>query len=252
MKQEKHAADPWPEDVAAIYAKIAEEDLALAAAMFAAVKKTWPAFADSLTKGMDRAERHAMATVESRLMTADEFCEWASRPENASRRLELERGEPIEMPPPGELHGAICFLVAHLLGTYIFRRGQGYVCVNDTGLLVERDPDTLRSPDLMLFDEKRRLDQLSLKYATAIPKLVVEVFSPSDSWGKTIRRVGQYLRRGVPLVWVVDPESRSVSIHRSGRDAMSVDEPEELTGEDVLPDLRCRVADFFTLPGEPA
>jgi len=193
-----------------------------------------------------------MATVEMRQLTAEEFCDWASRPENSGKRFELERGEPVEMPPPSERHGAVCFLVAHLLGAYVFRRGQGFVCTNDAGLLVEQGPDTVRGPDIMLFDEKRRFDQLSRRYSTAVPKLVVEVFSPSDNWGKTVRRIGQYLKRGVTLVWVVDPESLTVSIHRAGRDPHAVDDTEELTGEDVLPDLHLRVTDFFTLPGEPA
>ena len=192
-----------------------------------------------------------MATVETRQLTAEEFCEWASRPENAGKRFELERGEPVEMPPPSEIHGVVCFLVAHLLGAYVFRRGQGYVCSNDTGLLVEKDPDTLRGPDVMLFDEKRRFDQLSRKYSTGVPKLVVEVFSPSDNWGKTLKRIGQYLKRGVALVWVVDPESLSVSIHQPGKDPRVVDETEELHGEEVLLEFRCRVAELFTLPGEP-
>ncbi|MCC6420688.1 MAG: hypothetical protein IT429_20815 [Gemmataceae bacterium] len=38
--------------------------------------------------------------------------------------------------------------------------------------------------------------------------------------------------------------------HRPGKDLYVVDETDELTGEDVLPDLRYRVADFFTLPAE--
>src|SRR3954468_8199112 len=107
-----------------------------------------------------------MATVEMHTITADEFWEWANRPENAGKRWELERGEPIEMPPPGELHGVVTILIAHLLAGYVFKRQQGYVCGNDTGLLVEKDPDTVRGPDLILFDEKRRIDELSRKYAT--------------------------------------------------------------------------------------
>jgi Uma2 family endonuclease len=52
------------------------------------------------------------------------------------------------------------------------------------------------------------------------------------------------------LLWLVDPEDRSVMVYRPGQLPRAVDETEELTGEDVLPDLRCRVADFFYLPGE--
>jgi Uma2 family endonuclease len=49
---------------------------------------------------------------------------------------------------------------------------------------------------------------------------------------------------------VVDPEVRSVTVYRPGQIMVVLDDTEELTGEDVLPDFRCRVADFFRLPGE--
>jgi Uma2 family endonuclease len=191
-----------------------------------------------------------MATVETRKMTADEFVAWLDTVDNGDKVFELERGEIVEMPSPGELHGVVCGLVAYLLWRYIFQRGKGYLCTNDTGLLVEREPDTLRGPDIMLFDESRRLDQMSRKYTAHIPKLVVEVRSPNDQPTKMTRRVGQYLQRGVGLVWLVDPEVRSVTVCRADRFPRVLDEAEELTGEELLPDLRLRVAELFAVPAD--
>jgi Uma2 family endonuclease len=193
-----------------------------------------------------------MATVETKRMTAEEFLEWANRPENQEKLYELDQGEPVEMPSPSEFHGVVCFLIAYLLGKYVFQRGKGYVCSNDTGLLVGRDPDTVRGPDVMLFDEMRRFEQLSRKFATGLPKLVVEVLSPSDQISKVNRRLSQYLKRGVPLVWLVDPDLRIVTVYRPGKDLYTVEETEELTGDEVLPDFRCRVAELFALPGQAA
>jgi Uma2 family endonuclease len=190
-----------------------------------------------------------MATVGTKLMTAEEFFDWLQRPENQQRLFELEAGEVVEMPPPGELHGILCGWIAHLLWRYVLQRGQGSVSSNDAGLLVKRSPDTVRGPDLMLFDESKTLDQLNPRFVERLPKLVVEVLSPSDPRGKVDRRVTQYLRRGVPLVWLVDPEVRTVSVHRPGQELYVVDDTEELTGHEVLPDFRYRVAELFTLPG---
>ena len=189
-----------------------------------------------------------MATVETDLMTAEEFFDWANRPENEDKLFELEYGEIVEMPPPSELHGVVCSLIAHLLWTFIFRRGKGYLCGNDSGLLIARGPDTVRGPDLMLFDESRPLDTLSRKFTERIPKLVIEVLSPSDQMTKVNLRISQFLKRGVPLAWLVDPEVRSVTVYRPGKEHSVVDETEELTGEDALPDLRVRVADLFAMP----
>jgi Uma2 family endonuclease len=190
-----------------------------------------------------------MATVETRKMTADEFWEWTRRPENEGRRFELERGEVVEMPPPGEKHGILCGWINHLLWQYVLRRGTGAAGANDTGLRVEEGPDTVRGPDLILFAETQPLDQLNPRFSTRLPRLVVEILSPSDRPNRTNRRVGQYLQRGVPLVWLVDPETRTVGVHRMGQFPITLDEAEELTGMDVLPDFRLRVADLFTLPG---
>jgi Uma2 family endonuclease len=64
------------------------------------------------------------------------------------------------------------------------------------------------------------------------------------------RRIIQFLKRGVPLVWLVDPEVRTVTVYQPGKELYLVDDTEEVTGEDVLPDLRFRVADLFAMPGQ--
>jgi Uma2 family endonuclease len=184
-------------------------------------------------------------------MTAEEFFDWCGRPENADRRFELERGRAVEMPPPGEQHGTVCGWIAYLLWSFAVRRGRGRVTTNDTGLVVERDPDTARGADVMFFDDSRPLAGVSRRYPDTIPALVVEVLSPTDTWSRTSRRVIQYLRHGVPLVWVVDPDALTVTVLRPGELQQLLDETDALTGNGVLPDFSCKVADLFALPGQP-
>jgi len=74
---------------------------------------------------------------------------------------------------------------------------------------------------------------------------VVEVVSPSDSQSYVHRKVLHYLDHGVPLVWIVDPETRTVTVYRSRRDVCILGEAEEITGGDVLPGFSCRVGNFF-------
>jgi len=124
------------------------------------------------------------------------------------------------------------------------------VCTNDTGVILETDPDTVRGVDVTVYDETGPYDELTPGYVTRLPSLAVEVLSPNDRPGKTTRRVSQFLRKGIPLVWVVDAEGRDVTVHRPGREPCVLDEQDEITGENVLPDFRCRVADFFRRPGE--
>jgi Uma2 family endonuclease len=185
------------------------------------------------------------------LMTAEEFFEWANRPENANRLYELEAGRAVEVPSPGELHGFVCWLVIKLLTAYVGRRGAGYLCTNDTGLVVARGPDTVRGPDVMLYLESKRLDEMSRSFAQDIPALVVEVLSPSDRMSKTLRRVEQYHQRGVPLVWVVEPDARAIHVFRPNEFPRVLDESDDLTGNGVLPEFQHKVSDLFSTHGPP-
>lgn len=154
------------------------------------------------------------------------------------------------MPPPGRLHGTICFLISRVLGNYLFEKGTGSLCTNDTGLLIEENPDSVRGPDIMLFMDRTPLDEIGPEYSTDVPNLVVEVLSPRDSVGRMNARVEEFLARGVPLVWLVDPEERAVTVYRPNRSHHVHREGGALTGEDVLPDFTCRIAELFTLPGQ--
>lgn len=185
------------------------------------------------------------------LMTADEFYEWANRPENADRHYELSAGRVVEMPSPGELHGVICWLVVKLLTEYLTRRRAGYLCTNDTGLIVARDPDTVRGPDVMLFLESKPLERMARGHADNVPALVVEVLSPSDRMRDVLRRVRQYHDRGVPLVWVVEPDIRALHVYRPNEFPKVLDESDDLTGNGILPDFAQTVADLFRMDGQP-
>lgn len=194
-----------------------------------------------------------MSTVTSKdLMTAETFLEWVSLPENRDLHVELERGEIVEMPPPGKYHGFVCGNVAGILRNYAIARGAGYVCTNDAGLIVERDPDTVRGPDVTFYDDAQTADDMERQFATEPPLLAVEVQSPNDRVNRTVLRISQMLQLGVRLIWVVDPETRDASVYRPGKDPYLVQESGDLTGEDILPDFRCRVADFFGVPGKEA
>jgi Uma2 family endonuclease len=191
-----------------------------------------------------------MVSTTTKLMSAEEFFEWTHRPENAGKHHELERGEVVEMSRPGERHGYVCGNIARILGNYTFQRRKGYVLSNDPGILWERDPDTVRDPDVVLYDQPRRYRDLSPKYSDEVPTLAVEVVSPNDRLGKVNRRTAQYLRWGVAVVWVADPEDCTLTVHRKGGPLEVFEIGHELLGGDALPGFRCRVEEFFFLPGE--
>jgi len=195
-----------------------------------------------------------MATVTTKPMTATEFYDFVHRPENSDRVFELERGEIVELTRSGKRHGFVCANTTRVLVNFAQLRRKSYVCSNNVGMIVERDPDTVRGPDVMLFEDVASIDDLETKYGERPPRLAVEVVSPNDSPGKLNRKIREQIGFGVLLVWVVDSEMRCVTVYRPGQgrsiEQYTLEDTEELTGEDVLPDFRCQVADFFAFPGQ--
>jgi Uma2 family endonuclease len=193
----------------------------------------------------------ATATLQ-RKMTAEEFYRWANRPENEHAHWELAEGQVIEMPPPGEAHALVCWFVSQILSDYIREHGSGHLLTNDCGLIVARNPDTVRGPDIMLSLENLTLENARPGHSDRVPTLVVEVFSPNDRPGNMARRVEQFQRYGVPLVWVIYPEERTVNVFRLDELPRVLDEADELAGNGVLPAFSCKVSDLFALPTKPS
>lgn len=75
--------------------------------------------------------------------------------------------------------------------------------------------------------------------------MIVEILSPSDTVEILDETIITYLEAGVPLLWIVDPKDRTVTIYRNGEEPVLVNVKQELTGGDVLPGFRLGVGRFF-------
>ncbi len=183
------------------------------------------------------------------LLTAEDFFVWANRPENRDRRFELEQGKVVELALSGQRQSAVCGNVAGILGNYTRLAHKGYVCTNNMALILERNPDTVRGPDVVLYTEKKKSPELSLGFPENLPTLVVEVLAPDDRPNRMMKRIKEFLNRGVSLVWLLDPEARDLTVHRLQQPNQFFGEQDELTGLEELPGFRCPVREFFSLPG---
>ena len=175
----------------------------------------------------------------------------ASRRVTAEELLAMPRGEPCEliageivmMTPPGCEHGDIVGTIVTLLRTHAAKSRLGKVFA-EVGFVIARDPDTVRAPDVA-FVRRDRQPKEPRKYFPGAPDLAVEVISPTDRIGDVEDKAQQWVNAGTPLVWVVWPTTRSVTVHRPGQAPRILHEQDAITGEEVLPGFQCRVADFF-------
>jgi Uma2 family endonuclease len=193
---------------------------------------------------------NVMATVLTKPMTAEEFFDFVHRPENRDRHFELVKGEVVKVSRPGDRHGSICANSAYILGGYTRAIKKGHVTTNDTGIILERHPDTVRGADVAVYMERVRYRQLKVKYSARLPKVIIEVLSPNDRMGKMLKRIAKFLKKGVGMAWLLDPEDETLTIFMPNKEPIVLERDEEVSGLKLLPDFRCKVADFFVMPGE--
>ena len=184
-----------------------------------------------------------MTTSETRLLTADDLLLLYSE----GVRGELIRGVLCETMPTGREHGEIAANTAYELLSHVKPLKLGIVTTSDSGVWLERDPDTVREPDVAFFSADRIGAERVSGYSDVVPDLVMEIRSPNDSHDHVDSRARMWLSFGVRLVWVVHPDSRSVDVHRAGQSVESIDEDDDLDGYDVLPGFNCPVASIFGL-----
>ena len=184
-----------------------------------------------------------MTPIAVKLITAAEFARRPDPPDGSKE--ELVRGKVVTMPAPGFRHGVCQANIGFLLQSYARSNRNGRVTV-ESGLQTEFDPDTVRGPDVAFWSAERLpLDQLPEVYPDVAADLFVEVQSPSSRRQTTQDKIREYLNRGVRMIWVVDPEARTVTVYRQPGEGRLLWNEAMLTGEDVLPDFQCRAAEFF-------
>lgn len=160
-------------------------------------------------------------------------------------RHELVRGELRRMSNAGWWHGAVAARIGKLLAIHVDDNHLGLVFGAETGFWLERNPDTVRSPDVAFVVSARIPANPCRGYFDGAPDLAIEVTSPGDSYGDVHEKALFWLACGARLVWVVEPVVRLVTVYRPGDTQRVLRADDELRGDDVLPGFVVRIADLF-------
>ena len=78
-----------------------------------------------------------------------------------------------------------------------------------------------------------------------VPTLTVEILSPNDYQEQMHEKTREYLRAGVPVVWVIDPDDQTVKVYRSGVPAESFNITHRLPEHPAMPGFAPTVAELF-------
>jgi Uma2 family endonuclease len=134
-------------------------------------------------------------------------------------------------------------LIAHL-NHYIMPRNLGVVSGADSTLRMA-STGRIRLPDVV-FVTRERIPKTRQAVPTLAPDLAVEILSPSNTTAEINQKLREYFESGTKLVWIIDPEKRTVAIYRRpGEPARILEASSVLDGEDVIPGFSVAVVELF-------
>ena len=159
------------------------------------------------------------------------------------RKYELVRGELYEMVTTLR-HGAVTGRIFSLIDAWNCQTRAGLV-MTDGGFTLERNPDTVRGPDVS-FVRKGRLtrEQTRRGFPAIAPDAAFEVRSVNDTWAEMVRKAEEYLAKGTHIVVLVEADEYA-EVYRPGHEKRRLGLDDVLDGGDVLPGFNCRVRDLF-------
>ncbi|MBY0233008.1 MAG: Uma2 family endonuclease [Gemmataceae bacterium] len=140
--------------------------------------------------------------------------------------------------------GKTCRALARALGTFIEDNDRGHFMTNDSWF--RTGPKKMRGGDVCYCSYARLpKGEVPEGELDVVPDLVGEVRSPTDRWIDVFAKVGEYLKAGVLVVAVVDPEKRTASAYRLPVEQAIFEEADTLVIPDVLPGFSVAVARLF-------
>ncbi len=168
------------------------------------------------------------------------------------KNYELIDGELVER-KVSVLSGVVASRTNRLIGNFCEERNLGWVMDSEVGYqCFSWKPDRVRRADVsFIAAERYSLDQLSREgYSSIPPDLAVEVISPNDLAKELDEKLADYLRAGVKLIWVINPETRTLQVCYPDGTSRRLHEADEVSGDNVIPGFRCSVAMLFPVAPE--
>jgi len=180
-----------------------------------------------------------MTTIDSPTFTPDDVLRLEEQ-----RLYELVDGHLVEM-PMSELANETAGLICAALVMHARPGNLGRVLPEQTFKCFPHEPDRIRRPDVAFIAAGRASDQRHTGHIPVAPDLAVEVISPNDLAYELDEKINDYRLAGVKLVWQVNPELRTIKVHRVDGTITWLFELDTLTGETVLPSFSAKVADLL-------
>jgi Uma2 family endonuclease len=166
-------------------------------------------------------------------------------------RMELTKdGELIVMSPTGGTAGKKNFNLYLDFGYWNRQTKLGEAFDSSTIFVLPNG--ARRSPDVSWI-KLERWNQLTQAqqdgFPPIVPDFVIELVSPSDVKSQRYEdlqaKMQEYLDNGVKLGWLIEPSAKTVEIYRLAKQVEILNNPQTLSGEDILPGFVLDLSDIF-------
>ena len=161
-------------------------------------------------------------------------------------RCELIYGELIMMSPAGAEHGVVALRIASFLTVHVDENDLGLAFAAETGFRM--GSDLVRAPDASFVRKRRLIEPTPKGFYPSFPDLAVEVVSPDDRKRDLLDKVNMWLAYGTSVVWVADPRTMTLAIHRVGQPARVLNVGDVLRDEPLLPGFELPLSKVFRIP----
>ncbi len=153
------------------------------------------------------------------------------------------KNEEIEEMADG-LSGVIGMRLGRFLDEYVEIHNLGWVFNADTDF--ELPGIGKRRPDLA-FCSFATLPELPRTVVPVPPDLAIEITSSRDEIDNSDKKLNEYRRIAIKLVWIVRPISQVVEVYRADGSAAIVTANEVLKGDEVIPGFELSLSKLFAL-----
>lgn len=161
---------------------------------------------------------------------------------------ELVDGRLVPVTPASPIHGSLIIDVGYLLKRHVVEAGLDGMVFSDAGFVLglRRDPERMRGPDVS-YVGRAKLDAHANpeRLFRCAPDLAVEIDLTSGKKPDGQQRIVDYLEAGTPLVWAIDPHSRTAMAYRPDGSARLIRTDGVLDAEEVVPGFRLELPQLF-------
>jgi Uma2 family endonuclease len=187
----------------------------------------------------------------ARQATFDDFLR-AEADAPAVTRLALIEGEIVEwganITTRSSRHSTATLRIGPFLNNWLDSHSEivGVIAGGEARCRLRTDPETITGLDIAVFVGPQSIEAACRGDTfDGPPRVAVEVLSSSDTPDDAVDRFRVFFECGEPQVGLVDPDSRSVAIHRPSGEAALFAAKQMGTAEPELPGFRVAVEALF-------